>query len=151
MLRLLRDVLQVMGFGQIIVVVEGSAALKELAASDFDLIFCDWRMKGMNGLEFTKTVRALSNTNKCYTPIIMLTGYAKQEDVEIARDAGVTEYMIKPFGIKSLCSKIKSIVENPRSFVITNSYKGPDRRREEEPEKIPGGIDRRQQSIVEYI
>ena len=147
MLTLLRDVLNVMGFGEIVIAKQGELALQEIKKSNFDLIFCDWRMRGMDGLEFTKVVRAIPDPAKCFTPIIMLTGYAKEEDVKTARDAGVTEYMVKPFSIKSLCTKIKSIVENPRQFVINNTFKGPDRRRKEDPTKVPDGINRRQQEI----
>lgn len=143
MLRLLRDVLTVMGFGEIVVAKEGKKALELIQAKDFDLIFCDWRMRGMDGLEFTRAIRSVPEGNKRFTPIIMITGYAQQQDVETARDAGVTEYLIKPISIQAMCLRIKSIVENPRSFVISEDYKGPDRRRKNEPHKIPGGVDRR--------
>ena len=143
MLKLLGDILGIMGFGEITISNEGNMALKELGKSDFDLIFCDWRMRGLDGLAFTRAVRAIPDYNKCYTPIIMVTGYARKEDIETARDAGVTEYMIKPLSVKTLCAKIKAIVENPRSFVTTSTYKGPDRRRKSETDKIPGGVERR--------
>lgn len=143
MITLLRDVLTVMGFGQMVFVKDGKRALDEIAKHEFDLIFCDWRMNGMSGLEFTKALRAYPDYTKCYTPIIMLTGNARLEDVEIARDAGVTEYMVKPFSVKSLCAKIKSIIERPRSFIMSDLYKGPDRRRRSDFGAIPQGIDRR--------
>lgn len=147
MLTLLRDVLAVMGFGHITIARDGQYALNELEIDNYDLIFCDWRMRGMDGLEFTKMVRAHPDPNKCYTPIIMLTGYARQEDVETARDAGVTEYVVKPFSVKALCARIKSIIENPRHFVVSSNYKGPDRRLKNEPHRIPDGIDRRRKEM----
>ena len=118
MITLLRDVLKVMGFGEITLVNLASKGLEELRLTAFDLIFTDWRLPYMSGIDFVKAVRSIPNQSKCYVPIIMLTGNARKEDVEIARDAGVTEYMIKPFSIKSLCAKIKEIVERPRQFVL---------------------------------
>ena len=143
LITLLRDVLRVMGFGEIVVAMDGKAGLEEVHRHHFDLIFCDWRMKAMSGLEFTQALRTSTDYTKCYTPVIMLTGNARQEDVEIARDAGVTEYMVKPFSVKCLCDKIRSIIEHPRPFVMGEEYKGPDRRRKNDLEKKPEGKERR--------
>ena len=143
MTRLLRDILEVMGFGEITTVKDGNKALQEVIAKNFDLIFCDWKMLGMDGIEFTKLLRMIPYPEKCFTPVVMITGKARKEDVEVARDAGVTEYVIKPFTVKSLCEKIKAIVERPREFVLADSYKGPDRRRRDNPEKVPQGKERR--------
>ncbi len=142
MIRLIYSVLDVMGFGEIQTVRNGEEALEKIATEHFDLIFCDWKMKGMDGIEFTRRLRAMPY-DTCYTPVIMLTGKANKEDVEIARDAGVNEYMVKPFSVNALCAKVKAIVELPRMFVKTGKYSGPDRRRRSEPELIPDKLDRR--------
>jgi DNA-binding response OmpR family regulator len=145
MTKLVKDVLVVMGFTDVTTVREGEKALKEIALHNYDLIFCDWKMEGMDGIEFTRRLRTLPN-EKCFIPVVMLTGKASREDVELARDMGVNEYMIKPFSVNSLCAKIKSILENPRAYILSDTYAGPDRRRKDDREKIPNGVDRRKRA-----
>jgi CheY-like chemotaxis protein len=73
--------------------------------------------------------------------VIMLTAHGEKEDVELARDAGVTEYVVKPFTAKTLFDRIVWLVENPRSFIFSKGYVGPERRRHGRP---PDGVaDRR--------
>jgi DNA-binding response OmpR family regulator len=61
--------------------------------------------------------------------IIMLTGHSEKKRVVAARDAGVTEFLAKPISAKALYQRIVNIVVNPRPFIKTRSYFGPDRRR----------------------
>ena len=143
MLSLIRDVLNVMGFGEVVVARDGRKALQDIMLQSFDLVFCDWLMPDMNGIEFTKAIRRLPDYEKCCVPIVMLTGKAMLEDVRTARDAGVNEYLIKPFSVDMLCTKIRAVIDHPRQYVLSDTYSGPDRRRKAEPEKIPFGKDRR--------
>lgn len=141
MLALLTDVLQKLGFGEIVTVADGRTAIKEVLKKDFDLILCDWLMPEIDGIEFTKTIRHLPHYEKCATPIIMVSGKAAEEDIRIARDSGVNEYLAKPFTIDMLCERVQSVVDHPRKYVLSDTYSGPDRRRRREP--IPNGVERR--------
>lgn len=143
MLRLIRDVLGALGFSDITVVKDGKAAFNATLAAHYDLIFCDWKMPELDGIDFTKAVRSLPDYEKCCAPIIMVTGKATLEDVQTARDAGVNEYLVKPFSVKLMINKVKSIIENPRQYIICDTYSGPDRRRKEDPFLIPPQGDRR--------
>lgn len=145
MASLIRDVLDIMGFKNINMFRNGDDAFKDIVTNSYDLILCDWRMAGLNGIEFTKKLRAYEAQQKRFTPLIMVTGKAHEDDVREARDAGVTEYLIKPFSIYSLCEKVKSILERPRDFVVAEEYTGPDRRRRDDSKAIPNGVDRREQ------
>lgn len=60
----------------------------------------------------------------------MLTGYTEHQQVVEARDAGVNEFLAKPISAKPLYQRLAAIIDNPRSFVRTKSYFGPDRRRQ---------------------
>jgi DNA-binding response OmpR family regulator len=89
-------------------------------------------------------------------PIIMLTGHSEKHRVTSARDAGITEFMAKPISAKSLYQRILNVVANPRPFIKTKTYFGPDRRRNVTnsyvgPERRKGGkADTfRQSSLVE--
>jgi DNA-binding response OmpR family regulator len=64
-----------------------------------------------------------------YVPIIMLTGHSEKKRVVSARDAGVTEFLAKPISAKSLYERILNVVANPRPFIRSKTYFGPDRRR----------------------
>jgi len=135
MQKLVFDVLMKLGFGQIFKARNGREAFEVMNGHPMDFVICDWRMREMDGIQFTKAVRA---SGKAYAlvPIIMLTGNAEKHHVVEARDAGVNLYLIKPFTVKDLCSRLKEIIENPREFVLAPGYKGPSRRRRNNPDAV---------------
>jgi DNA-binding response OmpR family regulator len=63
----------------------------------------------------------------------MLTGHSEKKRVIAARDAGVTEFLAKPISAKGLYQRILNVVANPRPFIKTKTYFGPDRRRNTNP------------------
>jgi CheY-like chemotaxis protein len=153
MLQILRGLLTKLGFEQITTATDGIEAVSILRDkqimrySEVDLVITDWNMTSVSGLELIKFIRNSPDSPNPYMPIIMLSGRGEWADVEQARDAGFSEYLIKPFRAKALCDRILLCVENPRAFVSTNTYKGPSRRRRDTG-KLPPGIttDRRQRS-----
>ncbi len=86
-------------------------------------------MPPINGVEFTRRVRASTERSIKFLPIIMLTAHADKRRVLLARDAGVTEFLAKPFTPHALYTHIASIVEHPRSFIECDAFFDPDRRR----------------------
>lgn len=138
--NLIKNVLKNLGFGGVHAVYDAEDGLEVVERNAIDLIITDWEMEPMNGIEFTQKVRAL-NSIKRFTPIIMLTGHGEKKEIEKARDCGITEYLIKPFTAKSLCSRISTVVELPRSFIVSQEYKGPSRRRK--TGDAPEGAERR--------
>jgi len=94
-----------------------------------DVIFLDWMMTGMTGVELTRLIRTNPASPDPYVPIVMLTGHTSVEHVREARDAGVTEFLAKPVAARAILSRLAAIIEAPRPFVRTNVYFGPDRRR----------------------
>jgi two-component system chemotaxis response regulator CheY len=129
MRSLLRALLNSAGIREISEATNGSAALTVLREKKCDLVLSDLAMKPMDGLEFSRTVRTAGNSPNPFVPIIMITGHTEKHQVEAARDAGITEFLIKPITAQSLFSRIAEIVERPRAFVRCESYFGPDRRR----------------------
>jgi DNA-binding response OmpR family regulator len=82
-------------------------------------------------------------------PIIMLTGYSEKKCVIAARDAGITEFLAKPISAKALYQRILNVIANPRPFVRTKTYFGPDRRRSN---AVPySGPERRKHGKAELI
>jgi two-component system, chemotaxis family, chemotaxis protein CheY len=138
--NLVKNVLNNLGFGMVIVVHNAQEGLDVLDKNPIDLVIADWEMSPMNGIEMTQKIRKM-DSNKRFTPIIMLTGHGEKQEIELARDCGITEYLIKPFTAKSLCSRIMTVIDAPRSFVFTKTYKGPSRRRRNQDP--PEGSERR--------
>lgn len=126
--NLIKNVLKNLGFGNVFVVHNGHEGLKVLENNSIDLVITDWEMEPMSGVELTQHIRKL-DSGKRFMPIIMLTGHSEKAEIEMARDCGITEYLIKPFTAKTLCSRIMMVVEAPRSFILSKEYKGPSRRR----------------------
>jgi CheY-like chemotaxis protein len=138
--EVVRDVLRYIGLQRITSVNNGVEALEYIRKREVDLLITDWDMPQMNGAELVSFLRANPQSPNPYMPIIMLTGKAERRDVENARDVGVTEFLVKPFSAKTLYERLVMVIENPRSFIIADGYKGPDRRRRTD---IPPGADER--------
>ncbi len=126
---IVRQVLESLGFKEIVVACDGSQALKFLQTNKIDMVITDWQMSPMDGINLVKFLRTSDVSPNRFMPIIMLTGNAEREHVEKARDIGVTEFVVKPFSAKTLCSRIALLIDNPRSFIFSKQFVGPDRRR----------------------
>ncbi|MCH2546426.1 MAG: response regulator [Alphaproteobacteria bacterium] len=138
--NLIKNVLGKLGFSNITVVHNAKDGLRILEERAIDLMITDWEMDPISGVELTQMIRRMDSPKR-FMPIIMLTGHGEKSEIELARDCGITEYLIKPFTAKTLCSRIMMVVESPRSFILSPGYKGPSRRRRSsEP---PEGLERR--------
>jgi two-component system chemotaxis response regulator CheY len=126
---ILRTILNAMGAPRIYEAGDVRAAMDILQHEHVDLLICDWKMKPVDGIALVRWVRDPRKSPCPTLPIMMLTCYAEAERVKIARDAGVTEFMVKPFSPESIYQHISAIFRKPRRFVDSDSFFGPDRRR----------------------
>jgi two-component system chemotaxis response regulator CheY len=108
MLRILRNLLNQLGFKNIEEASDGSEALHKLKIAPFDLIIADWNMEPMTGFQLLKEVRADEKLKK--TPFIMVTAESKTENVVAAKQAGVSNYIVKPFSTETLKAKMTSVL-----------------------------------------
>jgi CheY-like chemotaxis protein len=136
-LKLVREILRAGGVGRIETAGLAVEGLKLLDQLEPDLIFVDWRMPGMDGLAMTKIIRAAAvrpdpMIPNPAVPIVMITGQRREIDVESARLAGVTEFIIKPFAPSLLMNRLHAALTRSRPFVVADRYVGPDRRRRRE-------------------
>lgn len=129
MRALTKSLLSAFGIGHVDCVSDAEAAFKMFEKNKHDVLIVDWLMEPIDGIEFTKKLRADPNSPNPYVPIILMTGYSEKKRVETARDAGITEFLVKPFTSRTLFSRIEHIIERPRQFVKSKEYFGPDRRR----------------------
>jgi len=139
--RVVKDVLRHTGFQNVTLVGDGETALQLINKRDVDLLITDWRMKPVNGIKLVHYLRNAKESPNPYLPIIMLTGKAEMKDVAQARDNGVTEFLVKPFSAQRLFERLVMVIENPRSFILSDRYCGPDRRRRSDIP--PSGTERR--------
>lgn len=101
---------------------------EKFAAGNHDLVIVDWLQTPDRGIELAKKIRMSGRSPNPFVPLIMTAGSGHENRVKRARDAGVSEYLVKPFTARTLAKKIERIVENPRPFVVSENYIGPDRR-----------------------
>ena len=129
MRTLVSAILQAFGVATVLEAASGEDAWKILAENRCDLIFVDWVMDGMSGLDLSVKIRTAADSPNQFVPIVMITGHTSPERVHAARDAGVNEFLAKPVSSKSIMARVISVIENPRPFVRTKAYFGPCRRR----------------------
>lgn len=133
MRRLLRLVLHGLGAGDAREAGNGDEAIREIGVRMPDIIFVDWVMGPVDGIELTRWLRTSPDCRNTFVPVIMVTAHADRERVLEARDVGVTEFLVKPFSAIGVYSRLRAVIEKPRRFVRTKHYYGPDRRRKEAP------------------
>ncbi|HEY4134984.1 MAG TPA: response regulator [Alphaproteobacteria bacterium] len=109
MLRILRNLLKQLEFGNVDDASDGEDALRKLQTNgDYDLIISDWNMAPMPGIDFLKRVRADDKLK--HIPFIMVTAESKAENVVAAKQAGVSNYIVKPFNAETLKMKMSSVL-----------------------------------------
>tara|TARA_X000001036_G_scaffold137302_2_gene130080 strand:- start:2074 stop:2445 length:372 start_codon:yes stop_codon:yes gene_type:complete len=109
MLRIVHNLLKQLGFSNIDEATDGSMALEKVKNKNYGLIISDWNMEPMSGYEFLKQVRGSSEAYKD-TPFIMVTAESKTENVVMAKQAGVNNYIVKPFNAETLKTKISAVL-----------------------------------------
>ena len=108
MRRIIRNLLKQLGFEDVDDASDGTAALARLKGRKYGLVISDWNMEPMTGLELLKAVRA--NPNYKGIPFIMVTAEGKTENVIAAKEAGVSNYIVKPFSAETLKTKMTSVL-----------------------------------------
>ena len=149
MRRILRTLLHSFGAREVYEAEDGATALEMYSHYVPDIVITDWAMPIFDGLELTQMIRQPGANANPYVPIIMLTGHSEKRRVMVARDAGVTEFLAKPISAKGLYQRILNVVANPRPFIKTKHYFGPDRRRNVNAAYI--GVERRNGGRAEVM
>jgi two-component system, chemotaxis family, chemotaxis protein CheY len=123
--------------------VEATVDLKRTAAEllrhPYGLILIDEQLGGEAGYAMIRKIRQTGNHPNRETPIIMMASAPDARMIAAARDAGVTEFLRKPFSAEHIGLRLNAIKKAPRAFVETGEYAGPDRRRR----AVPGAAGRR--------
>lgn len=107
-------------------------ALEMLTTASPDIAILDQHLGGDDGVSLLRFVRH-EGANP-YLPVIVLSADGRPAKVAQARDAGATEFLVKPFTARGLYDRLQSVIHRPRPFVRSMDYFGPDRRRRDDPE-----------------
>jgi two-component system chemotaxis response regulator CheY len=108
MRRILKNILKQLGFKNLVEADDGTTAWDTLGNQEIDLIISDWNMPKMTGLELLKKVRADSRYAK--KPFLMVTAEAQKQNVIEAVQAGVSNYVVKPFTAEAISDKLEKIL-----------------------------------------
>ena len=108
MLRIVRNLLNKIGFSDIDEATDGKEALEKLRKRTYGLVISDWNMQPMTGYELLKEVPGDASLSSL--PFVMVTAESKAENVIAARQAGVNNYIIKPFSAEVLKAKLKTVL-----------------------------------------
>ncbi len=108
MLRIIRNLLKQLDFHNVDEALDGGAALEKLREKKYGLVISDWNMEHMTGIQLLKEVRSDKEFRKM--PFIMITAESKTENVVIAKEAGVSNYIVKPFNAATLKSKLVGVL-----------------------------------------
>src|SRR5262245_10468963 len=106
MRRIIRNLLTQIGYTEIDEAADGNEALAKLRQVHYGLIISDWNMEPMTGYDLLKQVRADDKLKA--TPFIMVTAESKTDNVVAAKQAGVDNYIVKPFNAATLQQKINA-------------------------------------------
>jgi len=108
MLRIVKNLLKQIGFDNVDEATDGGAAFQMMKRKKYGLVISDWNMQPVTGIEFLRNVRKEPDLKA--TPFIMVTAESKTENVMEARNAGVSNYIVKPFSSEILKGKIASVL-----------------------------------------
>ncbi|MBM3581999.1 MAG: response regulator [Alphaproteobacteria bacterium] len=108
MLRILRNLLKQLEFNNVTDASDGTKALEALRKEPYGLIISDWNMVPMTGIQLLREVRA--DPKLKHIPFIMITAESKSENVITAKEAGVSNYIVKPFNAETLKAKLVSVL-----------------------------------------
>jgi len=107
MRRIVRNLLKQLSFNNVDEAEDGDVALEKLKQGSYDFVITDWNMPNMTGLELLKAIR--SDDNLKALPVLLITAEAEKENVVLAAEAGVNDYIVKPFTGDVLQQKINRI------------------------------------------
>ena len=129
MRRMIREALNSLGLGQVRECADSTEAQQVIREFDPDLCILDVATGPMDAIAFVKQVRAAESNRHSEMQLLMMIGNANTRLVIKARNVGVDEFLVKPISARGLHSRLLTLIDNPRLFVRSGTYTGPDRRR----------------------
>lgn len=156
------NVLRALGVERITVAENGEQAIRIMnpstqtaskpivGMSGIDIVICDYFMPSVDGAMFLRWLRRSDRSPDRFLPFIMASAAADRDVLFTARDAGVDEFIAKPFSAEKLAQRFVSVIENPRPYIYCAGYFGPNRRRRTKPVENDRRLTRKEDLEVVY-
>lgn len=125
---ILTRILRGFGLNRHVVATSGAEAKVTLQNEKFDLVVCEAALPDMRADELVRWLRRLDDDKAKYVPVIILTGHTQIRNIEAARDSGANAVVRKPVSPNVLFDHLIWAANASRTFVVTATYIGPDRR-----------------------
>ena len=139
--RITNGILRGFGANKVLEAEQSLGLFQVLTGQKIDILLCDIRLPPHGGLAVTRSIRRNSHNENRTIPLLLMSSDTSESTVKNARDAGANMVVAKPMSPKALYDRLGWIAFNPRPFIDTETYFGPDRRFK--IEGYPGGIGRR--------
>jgi CheY-like chemotaxis protein len=130
--KLLRSIFANVGVGSVLFATDTDRALEILCGTQIQAVFCDGKIGPLDPVEFAIAVRRSEEVRNYRVPIIVVADRAHRSDVEACRDAGITDFIVRPVTVESIRRKLLVALANPKPFIQSDAFCGPDRRRKRE-------------------
>lgn len=141
MQSLISSMLRVFGVGEIMVCDSAEEAIELLTitqaktksryATKIDIVLTDWLMPKGSGKDLLNWIRGHDKDSIRFLPVVVVSGYTTEVILTMSRDMGANEVLVKPISAALLAARICAVIDNPRPFIQSADYFGPDRRRQE--------------------
>jgi two-component system, chemotaxis family, chemotaxis protein CheY len=138
---LVHGILRGFGANKVIEVKHSFGVLETLIGQKIDILLCDSRLPPHGGLSLTRAIRRNTENENRTMPILIMSSDTREATIRNARDVGANMVVAKPMSPASLYDRLAWVAFNPRQFVDSETYFGPDRRFK--IEGYPGGVGRR--------
>jgi CheY-like chemotaxis protein len=134
---ILTSILNGLGLFDLTTADRADRALQRLESEPIDIVITDFRMPGMSGITLAHRIRAEARSRvprfNAAMPIIMITSFGTKKCLVAARDAGIDEFLAKPFTTIGLAERLDAVLNMQREFIVSEDYIGPCRRRKVDP------------------
>jgi CheY-like chemotaxis protein len=138
---LVHGMLRGFGANKVLEVRDSPGVLETLNTHKIDVLLCDGALPPHGGFALTRTIRRNPNNENRTMPILVMTSDTREATVKAGRDAGANMVVVKPLSPANLYDRLAWVAFNPRQFIDTETYFGPDRRFK--IEGYPNGVGRR--------
>lgn len=135
-LGILYSCLRQMGVGDVLRASNGKRAQEQIlnhndaySLKNIDLVLTDWLMPDGNGADLLKWIRNHKRDTIRFLPVIVCSAFTDAELVNMSRDLGSNEVMVKPVSAEKIAVRMLRIIDDPRPYVQSLEFFGPDRRR----------------------
>ena len=132
--KLLRGALATLRVTDVAVAENSIAALKALSVDIYDVVFCDVGIGPIDLWEFAGRLRLDEKARNRRVPIIVMTQNPQLKLVELARDTGINDIIVRPLSVSAVKRRLQSAVLAPKPFIAADCFAGPDRRHKDRRE-----------------